>query len=209
MYDVGNNEVKVHVFDNDGNKAGFLKLGRLKENHLGQNYLDYYDYYDVWLGKPLARGLEVLCRKPYQEEFDYYLISWHDPEGFSDEDYCKPLSREKAIHWFQENNYNLPDDLQQQKIQDKQLQANHSLDFRSVHWYGTDHSFTATQAAIVKELWEAWENGTPDIGQAALLEKVGSESNRLVDVFKDHKTYKQLICKGKTKGTCRLVTPEE
>ncbi len=89
----------------------------------------------------------------------------------------------------------------------KLSQTCHSLDFRSVNWFGNSHSFTATQAAIVKTLWEARENGTPDIGQDALLEQVGSESNRLVDVFKNQKTYKQLIGPGKTKGSYRLIKP--
>lgn len=89
----------------------------------------------------------------------------------------------------------------------KQLQTRHSPDFRSVNWFGTSHSFTPTQAAIVKVLWNAWENDTPDVGHETLLEKAGSESRRLVDVFKGHETYKQLIGKGETKGSYRLVEP--
>jgi hypothetical protein len=89
----------------------------------------------------------------------------------------------------------------------KQLQTRHSPDFRSVNWFETSHSFTPTQAAIVKILWEAWENKTPDVGHSNLLATAGSESNRLVDVFKGHKTYKKLIGKGKTKGSFRLIEP--
>ncbi len=86
-------------------------------------------------------------------------------------------------------------------------QTRHSPDFRSVNWFGVHHSFTPTQAAIVKVLWNAWENDTPDVGHETLLEKAGSESDRLVDVFKGHKTYKQLIDKGETKGSYRLIEP--
>jgi hypothetical protein len=89
----------------------------------------------------------------------------------------------------------------------KRPQADHSPDFRSVNWFGTAHSFTATQAAIVKILWDEWEKKTPDVGQATLLEAVESQSDRLVDVFKGHKTYKQIIGSGETKGTYRLVEP--
>lgn len=91
----------------------------------------------------------------------------------------------------------------------KQPQTRHSPDFRSVSWFGTLHSFTPTQAAIVKVLWNARENDTPDVGHETLLENAGSESNRLVDVFKGHETYKQLIGKGETKGSYRLIEPSK
>lgn len=87
----------------------------------------------------------------------------------------------------------------------KRLQTRHSPDFRSVSWFGTRHSFTPTQAAIVKVLWNAWENDTPDVGHETLLEEAGSESKRLVDVFKGHETYKQLIGQGETKGSYQLI----
>ncbi|MHC4167924.1 MAG: hypothetical protein ACYSWQ_13270 [Planctomycetota bacterium] len=93
------------------------------------------------------------------------------------------------------------------KGSDETAQTSHSADFRSVNWCGIRHSFTPTQAAIVKQLWDAWENGTPDVGQDTLLETAGSESKRLVDVFKDHKTYRQVIGKGNTKGSYRLIEP--
>jgi len=116
-------------------------------------------------------------------------------------DYSFPDITETLRSYLEENVNNT--------LNEQKLTARHSPDFRSVHWFGTDHSFTATQAAIIKHLWEAWENGTPDIGQAALLEQVGSESNRLVDVFKGHKTYKQLIGPGKTKGSYQLIVPNK
>ncbi|MGV7225248.1 MAG: hypothetical protein ACQ9MH_27505 [Nitrospinales bacterium] len=129
-------------------------------------------------------------------------------EAFYDQN-TKDIHKRLTRICTQLNNYYLPEFLKGQKIKNNQLQANHSLDFRSVHWYGTDHSFTAMQAAIVKELWNACENGTPDIGQSALLEKVDSQSKRLVDVFKSHKTYKQLIGEGKTKGSYQLIIPSQ
>ncbi|MCK4824777.1 hypothetical protein KA005_53990, partial [bacterium] len=88
-------------------------------------------------------------------------------------------------------------------------QTRHSPDFRSVNWFGTVHYFTATQAAIVKLLWDARKNQTPDIGQQTLLVTVESDSNRLVDVFKGHKTYKKLIGNGETKGSYRLTEPNK
>jgi hypothetical protein len=87
--------------------------------------------------------------------------------------------------------------------------ARHSIDFRSVHWFGTDYSLTATQAACVKVLWQAWENGTPELAQATILEDrdVESESTRLRDVFRNHSAWGTMIVPGKTGGSFRLNPP--
>lgn len=52
---------------------------------------------------------------------------------------------------------------------DTDREAKHSPDFRSVNWFGTEYHFTATQAACVSVLWDAWTNGTPEIGGDTLL----------------------------------------
>jgi hypothetical protein len=92
--------------------------------------------------------------------------------------------------------------------------ARHSIDFRSVHWFGADYCFTPGQAAIVKQLWAAWENGTPDVGQETLTGNSSLESNRIVDVFKDrdgpkglHPALGRMIVGGGTKGAFRLQAP--
>ena len=86
-------------------------------------------------------------------------------------------------------------------------QAKRSLDFRSVHWFGADHTFTATQAACVKVLWEAWQNGTPDVGQETVIDKAGAETKRLDHVFRAHPAFGTMIVQGGTKGTFRLNPP--
>jgi hypothetical protein len=85
--------------------------------------------------------------------------------------------------------------------------AHHSLDFRSVHWFGQDHTFTASQAACVKVLWEAWEQGHPEVSQLAVLVEVEKASERLVDLFKGHPAWGTMIVRGKTKGAYRLKEP--
>src|SRR5260370_5202033 len=60
----------------------------------------------------------------------------------------------------------------------------HSSDFRSVHWFGQFYTFTRTQAACVKELWEARENGTPVVANYTILEAAKSEQSRVKDGFK-------------------------
>jgi hypothetical protein len=89
--------------------------------------------------------------------------------------------------------------------------ARHSKDYRSVHWFGVDYYFTATQAACVKVLWEAWANETPDLGQATILEhpEVEADSKRLVDLFKEHPAWGEMIVKGHTGGTYRLAERSE
>ncbi len=94
-----------------------------------------------------------------------------------------------------------------EEIEQNPPEARHSIDFRSVHWFGTDYNFTANQAAAVKILWEAWENGTPDVGGDTLAVEVDSESRRARDIFKGHPAFGSMICQGETKGTFRLVEP--
>ena len=69
----------------------------------------------------------------------------------------------------------------------------HSPDFRAVHWSGQDYIFSPTQASVVRQLWEAWEDGNGEVGQETLLEKAGSESSRLRDLFKDHPAWGNVI----------------
>ena len=82
----------------------------------------------------------------------------------------------------------------------------HSVDFRMVVWFGKEHRFSPTQAACVGVLWRAWWNGAPDVGQETILDKAKSNSNRLQDVFKGHKTWRELI-ESRSKGTYRLKIP--
>ncbi len=89
----------------------------------------------------------------------------------------------------------------------EQFPARHSQDFRSVHWFGTDYSFTALQAAIVRELWAAWEQGTPDLSDARLLTRANSAGDRLSDLFKSQPAWGSMIVSGSTKGTRRLRGP--
>jgi hypothetical protein len=80
----------------------------------------------------------------------------------------------------------------------------HSPDFRSVVFEGKVYCFTATQAKIIEVLWEAWENGTPSIGAAYLLEAAEAKSSRLVDIFRGSPAWGTLVVDGESKGTKRL-----
>jgi hypothetical protein len=81
----------------------------------------------------------------------------------------------------------------------------HSPDFRSAQWCNRQFSFTASQAAVVRVLWEAFYNGTPEVGDATLLEAAESESKRLSDLFPRSDAWGTMIVAGSTQGTHRLV----
>src|SRR5262249_16053831 len=87
--------------------------------------------------------------------------------------------------------------------------ARHSSDFRSVHWYGNDYTFTNEQSRVIEQLWKEWENGTPEVGQLALLNNAKVEADRVQDVFKSkgkmHPAWNTMIIPSYTsKGTLRL-----
>lgn len=84
--------------------------------------------------------------------------------------------------------------------------CSHSPDFRSANWFGQDYSFSGPQAAAVRLLWQAWEDGAPDVGQETLLEAAGTNGSRLRDVFKDHPAWGSLIVTV-SRGTYRLAEP--
>ena len=93
--------------------------------------------------------------------------------------------------------------------QEQRPRARHSIDFRSVNWYGTHYSFTGTQAPCVRLLWQAMEDDVHELGQEALLEAAGSEAARLSDVFKDSPAWNTRIIPGNCRGTYRLAEPPE
>jgi hypothetical protein len=81
----------------------------------------------------------------------------------------------------------------------------HTSDYRSVTLRGATHSLTGRQAQVIQILHGAYENGTPDVGNASILEELGTPSDRLRDTFKSNMAaWKALIARGKRRGTHRL-----
>lgn len=83
----------------------------------------------------------------------------------------------------------------------------HGPDFRSVNWYGVKHGFTANQAAVVKILWEAWEDGSEDVSQEYLVTETGIETDKLSQLFRDHPAWNTMIVQGSSRNTVRLSDP--
>jgi len=83
-------------------------------------------------------------------------------------------------------------------------EIDHSEDFRSVRVKGVQYDFTAIQAVCVSLLYESYCKGTPDVGGDTLLQRAGSESKRLTDIFKGSPAWGKLIVPGGTRGAFRL-----
>lgn len=63
----------------------------------------------------------------------------------------------------------------------------HTPDFRSVNWCGVVYHFTPLQARIVEALWNACNEGTPDLSYSVLkqyLREFDSEPARVRDLFR-------------------------
>lgn len=84
-------------------------------------------------------------------------------------------------------------------------------EFRSVWWFGTEYSFTTSQANVVKVLWNAWKNKTPEVSHVTLLDASGSDAKRMRDVFREsgnamNPAWDTMIQRGR-KDTLKLVPP--
>lgn len=72
----------------------------------------------------------------------------------------------------------------------------HSSDFSTVNWFGKMYFFSGKQRLIVAHLWQEWDNGTPCVNQADLLDAADSECLRLRDLFKRNSAWGEMIQPG-------------
>jgi hypothetical protein len=79
----------------------------------------------------------------------------------------------------------------------------HSDDYRSLWWNGAQFALSPGQAHVVQMLNEAGMNGTPDLGNAYILEQLERNNSRLRDTFKNSPLWNTLVISRK-KGTRRL-----
>lgn len=94
--------------------------------------------------------------------------------------------------------------LNQQTTSKQSENFKHSPDFHSVYHKEQLYSFTSSQAACIKLLFECWQNKTPEVGQEHIFTSIDSYSNRLRDIFKNHPAWNNLIVSGKAKGNFQL-----
>lgn len=79
------------------------------------------------------------------------------------------------------------------EILDRLSPCRHSPDFRSVKWFGTSYSFNATEAAIVEELWRAWEKGVPKVGAGRLLSATDHITDKVAEVLKRNPAWRSMV----------------
>jgi hypothetical protein len=89
--------------------------------------------------------------------------------------------------------------------------ASHSPDFASINWFGKPYGFTPTQRRIVAVLWQAWEQGTPDVSEQTILREAESDSGGLRMLFRGSPAWDELIQRsswhGGPAGCFRLAAP--
>lgn len=96
---------------------------------------------------------------------------------------------------------------ERKKQSDKDKPFTHSPDYRFVTLHNDNFNLTSNQATVIKCLHEAFKKGTPEVGQAYILENVlDTTSTRLRDTFKSNpNAWKALITTTQGKrGTYRL-----
>ena len=79
-----------------------------------------------------------------------------------------------------------------------------SDDGRSANLHDRTFGLTTQQTQVVEMLLDAYLNRTPDLGQAYILERIGSTSEELRDTFRGNDAWGALIVPGSTRGTFRL-----
>jgi hypothetical protein len=81
----------------------------------------------------------------------------------------------------------------------------HSPDYRSVRLHGDTYAATKAQAAVVRALHAAWQDGCPDVGDDYLRKAADITSDRLRDLFRGSDLWGNVIVAGSTRGTRRLA----
>lgn len=80
-------------------------------------------------------------------------------------------------------------------------------DCRSVRWGDRVFSFGPVQARAVRLLVDAWDAGTFDVPDEALLRAAGSDQGRLARLFEDRDAWGVMVVPGASRGTHRIADP--
>lgn len=65
------------------------------------------------------------------------------------------------------------------------------------------------QGKVVARLWDAWQDGEPEVDQAELLTAAESEGTRLRDLFRGAPAWGALVVPGARAGSYRLAGPPD
>jgi len=80
----------------------------------------------------------------------------------------------------------------------------HSKDFRSIRLKNKEYSLTERQSEIVQILYEAYKEGTSEVGEQYILEHIGSPNSRLRDSLRTGNLWGTLVIRGNSRGSIRL-----
>lgn len=101
----------------------------------------------------------------------------------------------------------------QAEVEEVACDVEPSSDFRWVRWGEQSFTFTPTEAACVKILFDSRRDGVPVLGQLEILDRAGSNGDRLRDVFrkngKMNPAWGTLIVQADRKGLYRIADPHE
>ena len=79
-------------------------------------------------------------------------------------------------------------------------------DFTCIIWQGKKLKFGETQGKVIRMLWEAREKGELWVYGKRILSGIGSGSARIQSIFRNHKTWREIIATD-SKGRYRLKLP--
>ena len=79
-------------------------------------------------------------------------------------------------------------------------------DFTCIIWQGKELKFGETQGKVIRMLWQAREKGELWVYGKRILSGIGSGSARIQSIFRNHKTWREIIATD-SKGRYRLKLP--
>ena len=79
-------------------------------------------------------------------------------------------------------------------------------DFTCIIWRGKELKFGETQGKIIKQLWQARENGELWVYGKHILTTIGCGSTRIQSIFRNHRTWREIVTTD-SKGRYRLNLP--
>lgn len=115
-YDEAERTWKIRIFGPDDKSEGLVEPGYFQKSHHGEEEFIQFKWFRTWRGKSQSPCTEVLYRQEWQDEDasirpSYFLLYRHNNDYFTDDDYGRSLTRQRAAEWLIQERYDLPDDL--------------------------------------------------------------------------------------------------
>lgn len=79
----------------------------------------------------------------------------------------------------------------------------------SVNWYGYGFTFSPEQGGAIWYLYTHYQSRIPEVRQLDVREAIGSNSDRLADLFAKNSCWGSMLQSGERRGHFRLVHPAE